>query len=60
MPLWTGQPLAYPTVQKTGAAAFFPVTNALKLVILGAAVLGADTTTKVAEQVRGDPPTPEK
>ena len=21
MPLWTGQPLAYPTVQKTGAAA---------------------------------------
>jgi hypothetical protein len=39
---------------------FFPVTNALKLVILGAAVLGADTTTKVAEKVRGDPPTPEK
>jgi hypothetical protein len=23
MPLWTGQPLAYPTVQKTGAAAVF-------------------------------------
>jgi hypothetical protein len=22
MPLWTGQPLAYPTVQKTGAAAY--------------------------------------
>src|ERR1700730_7547683 len=23
MPLWAGQPLAYPTVQKTGAAALF-------------------------------------
>jgi class 3 adenylate cyclase len=29
MPLWTGQPLAYPTVQKTGAAAFCPPTAAL-------------------------------
>jgi hypothetical protein len=29
MPLWTGQPLAYPTVQKTGAAAKVPTFVAL-------------------------------
>jgi hypothetical protein len=28
MPLWTGQPLAYPTVQKTGAAAVGQVNYA--------------------------------
>jgi hypothetical protein len=27
MPLWTGQPLAYPTVQKTGAAAYSAATH---------------------------------
>jgi RNA-directed DNA polymerase len=29
MPLWTGQPLAYPTVQKTGAAAIKRVAEAI-------------------------------
>ena len=27
MPLWTGQPLAYPTVQKTGAAAMLAIAE---------------------------------
>jgi hypothetical protein len=33
MPLWTGQPLAYPTVQKTGAAADYPVLRGTALIL---------------------------
>jgi hypothetical protein len=35
MPLWTGQPLAYPTVQKTGAAAMSnPMSNAARVIAM--------------------------
>jgi hypothetical protein len=47
MPRWTGQPLAYPTVQKTGAAANLAGLSTTQFAAISSSAIAGLTSTEI-------------